>query len=114
MPIKREFRPVPENLKRMRYGVTEDSRWYARFYGIHESLTRKMLRIGFQVEIDPKLKRNRKALAEMIRKTVEELHYAVPEHMQGQVFSSFGELFDTDWVRTRRLMRYGAHVSYER
>lgn len=114
MPRKRQFRPVPEDLKRVRYGVMGDSAWYARFYGIAQSLTGKMLRVGFQVNIGSKLKQDRKALASMIRETVEELHYSVPEHVQGQVFSSFGELFDTNWARIRRLMRYEAGVSYER
>lgn len=114
MPRK-ELSPVPARLRRMR-GTTEH-RWYARFYGNYISMTGIRRRFSFQVKITRRLSRNKKALRRVISRVVEGLKYDkyVPEHMQGEVFSSYGKLlYETPWRRVRKLLNYEAGVIYER
>jgi hypothetical protein len=111
---RRKLRQVPSSLRRLRRGASHD--WYARFYGLYETATGKIKRFSFQVRIGSALKRNRRKLAWLMRMTVRALKdRTVPEHTQGEVFSSFRELiFKTSWFKVRRLLDYKAGVIYER
>ena len=114
MPRKKPS-PVPSRLKRMRYGAPY--RADLRFYGLVESLTGKRKRVSFQVKVGSTLMRNKRRLGELIRAVVKAIKYqkTIPVHRQGDVFSSFKELFDrTKWVRIRRLLDYKAGMHYER
>lgn len=119
MPLKhkRNLRPVPENLRRMRYGLDDlsERRWFARFYGNCETMTGKLRRFSFSVKISKRLSKNRKALAMLMRTTIGKLlEDTVPEHVQGEVFSNFMSLLGRDWVRVRRVRNYEAGVVYAR
>lgn len=99
----------------MRYGAPY--RGDLRVYGLVETMTGKRKRISFQVKIGSVLMRNRRRLSELIRATVNAIKYQkkVPVHRQGDVFSSFSELFKrTRWVKIRKLLHYEAGVHYER
>lgn len=112
---KRKFRPVPSRLRRMRYGA--HYRGDFRVYGLVETMTGKKRRVSFQVRISSALMRNRRKLMELIRATCIALKYQkkIPAHRQGDVFSSFDELFNTTrWVSIRRLLGYKAGMHYER
>ena len=112
---KKKFRTVPSRLTRMRYGAPY--RGDLRVYGLVETLTGKRKRVSFQVKVSSALMRNRRRLSELIRATVNAIKYqeTIPVHMQGDVFSSFSELFNrTKWVRIRRLLTYKAGMHYER
>ncbi len=99
----------------MRYGVPR--RGDLRVYGLIKTMTGKTRRISFQVKIGSGLMRNRQKLSSLIRAVVNAIKYQkkVPVHRQGDVFSSFKELFDrTNWVRIRMLIDYKAGVVYAR
>jgi len=114
VPRRGQLRPAPLSLRRLRRGASHD--WYARFYGLYETATGKIKRFSFQVRVGSALKRNRRKLGWLIRTTVRALKdETVPEHRQGEVFSSFRELiFNTSWFKVRRLLDYKAGVIYER
>ena len=113
MPLKHKLRPIPAHLKRMRIGATH--RWFARFYGNYESMTGKLRRFSFSVKISKSVSKNRRALAVLMRTTVQKLlEDTVPEHVQGEVFSNFLSLFGRDWQRVRRMRQYEAGVIYAR
>jgi len=114
---KRKLRPVPENLKRMRYGLEDlgERRWLARFYGNYETMTGKLRRFSFNVKISKTVSKNRRALAVLMRTTVGKLlECTVPKHVQGETFSNFLSLFGRDWQRVRRMRQYEAGVVYKR
>jgi len=99
----------------MRYGAPY--RGDLRVYGLVETLTGKLKRISFQVKVGSSLMKNKQKLMQLIRATVTAIKYhkKIPVHRQGDVFSSFKELFDrTKWVRIRRLLDYKAGMHYER
>ena len=111
---KKRFGTVPSRLTRMRYGAP--NRGDLRVYGLVETLTGKRKRISFQVKVSTALLRNKQKLMQLIRATVNAIKYqkTIPVHRQGDVFSSFKELFGTKWVRIRRLLDYKAGMHYER
>jgi hypothetical protein len=112
---KKKLRAIPSRLKRMRYGAPY--RGDLRVYGLVETLTGKRKRISFQVKVSTALLRNKQKLMQLIRATVNVIknQKMIPVHRQGDVFSSFKELFDrTKWVRIRRLLDYKAGMHYER
>ena len=115
MPRKRKSRTVPSRLTRMRYGAPY--RGDLRVYGLVETQTGKRKRISFQVKVGSALMKNKRRLMELIRATVNAIKYQkkIPVHRQGDVFSSFSELFNrTKWVKIRRLLTYKAGMHYER
>ena len=111
---RRKLRPVPSSLRRLRRGARYD--WHGRFYGLYETTTGKRKRFSFQVRVGSALKRNRRKLGWLMRMTVRALKdKTVPQHRQGEVFSSFRELiFKTRWFKVRRMLDYRAGVIYER
>lgn len=115
MPLKHKLRPLPEFLKWTRYGVTDSQKWYARFYGLYDSIDGKIKRFSFQVKINKALRQNRRGLGMLMRSTVKELlDDKVPKHVQGEVFPDFLSLFGRDWQRVRRMREYKAGVVYAR
>lgn len=99
----------------MRYGAPY--RGDTRVYGLVETMTGKRKRLSFQVKVSSTLMRNKRRLNELIRAIVNAIKYQkkVPVHRQGDVFSSFSELFNrTEWVRIRRLLTYKVGMHYER
>lgn len=111
----KKFRKVPSRFKPMRYGIKH--RGDLRVYGLVKTITGKTKRISFQVKISSRLLRNGKDLGKFIRAVVNNIKYKkrIPVHRQGDVFSSFTELFDrTRWVKIRNLIDYKAGVHYER
>jgi hypothetical protein len=112
---KKKYRKAPSRFMRMRYGVPR--RGDLRVYGLIKTMTGKTKRISFQVKIGSGLMRNKRKLSRLIRTVVNAIKYQkkVPVHRQGDVFSSFKELFDrTKWVKIRRLLDYKAGVIYAR
>jgi hypothetical protein len=112
---KKKFGTVPSRLTRIRYGAPY--RGDLRVYGLVETETGKRKRISFQVKVGSALMKNKQKLMQLIRATVNSIKYQkmIPVHRQGDVFSSFKELFDrTKWVRIRRLLDYKAGMHYER
>jgi len=115
MPLKHKLRPLPEFLKRTRYGVTDSQKWYARFYGLYDSIDGKIKRFSLQVKINRALSQNRRGLGMLMRSTVKELlDGKVPEHVQGEVFPNFIELFGRNWISVKRIREYHAGVVYGR
>jgi hypothetical protein len=117
MPLKRKLRPVPENLKRMRYGLEDlgERKWLAKFYGTIDTMTGELKSFAFGVKISKRVSTDRRALAALIRATVQKLREnTVPEHESGEVFSDFLSLFGRDWQRVRRIREYHAGVIYGR
>lgn len=105
------YRALPSSLRQMRRGARH--REYARFYGLYVSMTGKRKRFSFQVKFNRRL--TGKWKYRLIVTTVNALKdEEIPRHRQGEVFTSFGKLFGTTWVKVRKLIRYEAGVVYER
>ena len=97
----------------MRIGATH--RWFARFYGLYDSIDGKIKRFSLQVKINRALSQNRRGLGMLMRSTVKELlDGKVPEHVQGEVFPNFIELFGRKWINVKRIREYHAGVIYGR
>ena len=112
MPKERKFRPLPSDLRAMRYGARYDV--YARVYALYETTTGKRKRASFQVYKNPRM--SNKTFGQAIRVVIRNiLDKRIPVHKQGEVFSSFNELLRrTKWVRVRKILRYKAGAIYER
>lgn len=104
-----EFRPVPLGLRQARPSIQRD---YARFYGNYVSKFGKIKRFSFQVRID--LSKGGQLFGRLIRTTCGRLlQNQIPLHKQGQVFSSFAELFHrTAWIQVRKVRNYEVGMSY--
>ena len=110
----RKFRPVPSNLKRMRYGVKPkvgDLRVYAQV----TTMEGKKKRVSFRVRISERMMRYRRNLLNLIRAICNNiLDKLVPIHKYGERFPTFTDLFERRWVRVRKVHWYEAGVVYER
>ena len=110
--VKERFRPAPAYLRASRHGARY--RGYARFYGLYETMRGNKKRFSFSVRVNPRLT-NAEKYRYIVIVCNELLNKEIPEHRQGDVFSSFRELlFRTDWFRVRKLIDYKAGVVYER
>lgn len=77
--------------------------YMGRWYGSYNTYQNTIKRYGFQVMIPESM--NHQAVRRSIAITQQKLKSnTLPMHKQGQVFSSFGELFQrTDWIRVRKI-----------
>jgi hypothetical protein len=101
-----KFRPLPVHTR----GRVQ-SKEYARFYGNYITNTGKRKRASFQVNISGYRGKAKYLLIKNVCTRL--LKREIPEHKQGQVFSSYDELMHrTHWFRVRRIERYKAGVRY--
>ncbi|MEM2104527.1 MAG: hypothetical protein QW717_06535 [Candidatus Bathyarchaeia archaeon] len=109
------LRPHPSRFDPMRIGARAEG--ILRVYGQVKTMQGKRKRISFGVKISRRMMRYRRNLFNLIVATCNsiKLDKTIPVHKQGEVFSSFGELFEkTDWVKVRKVEWYKVGVKYER
>lgn len=111
---ERKFRPLPENLRRLR-GTVGEGQAFARFYCLYKDVNGITRRISFSVKVNRRLRQSPRGLAFLIRATVKEmLDDKVPEHFDGQLLPNFLDLYYYPWNRVRRVLEYKANVEYRR
>jgi hypothetical protein len=111
---RNDFRPLPENLRRLRYGELGERKALARFYALFIEMNGLPRRASFSVKVKRGI--SNAALAFLIRATVQRFKECyVPEHVQGEVMSDFlYDLFNRPWRKVRRVEDYKAGVVYVR
>jgi hypothetical protein len=82
---------------------------YARYYGNVETITGKIRRFSFQVNLDPYW--NGAEMGRAVRLVCGNiLQGRIPIHEQGQIFSLRELLHFTPWVRVRKVLEYKVEV----
>lgn len=87
-------------------------RTYARIYGRFENESGQRRGFEFQVRISHSL--SRKAQYKLITHTVNKMKYEklIPVHKRRQTFSSFAELFKSQWIHIRKICDYDVAMDY--
>lgn len=105
-----KFNPLPADL-RNRLNHLLHPTCCARFYGNFETITGKIRRFSFQVDLGPYW-----SGAEMYKAVrlvcVNILQDRIPIHEQGQIFSLDDLLHSTPWFRVRRILDYEVGMTY--
>jgi hypothetical protein len=86
-------------------------RKYARFYGAYKNMVGQTRGFEFQVKVGSRV--SNRALYKLIHHTAGKIKAKkLPYHKRRESFSSFGELFSTQWVGVRKVMHYDIHIDY--
>jgi hypothetical protein len=104
-----KFNRLPANLRKSLNFLHPTC--YARFYGNFETITGRIRRFSFQLDLGPYW--NGAEMYQAVRRVCSSiLQNRIPIHEQGQIFR-LDELFDsTPWIQVRRVLDYKVGMTY--